>query len=108
MKKLIEMFKFKINRPTGRYRSFFNTNIQIMLKGGQKQKIVGFCEIHPYNIFSIYFQVLKEDIMEDGNKNCVWKNKFYCKKKFDSINDFKKWLNENFETIKKEYNLYES
>jgi len=64
-------FTFKTERPTGRYRSFYSSNHIIKLK-----KIpVGM--IYPSGLdsppFSIHLQVIKKDLMEDGNKNCEWR-----------------------------------
>lgn len=91
-------FTFKTGKPTGRYRSFFTTNTDIKIKG----KIVGL--ILGEN-FTIGFMKIKEDIMEDGNKNCPWKW-VYLKKKSSSLEEAKEWLNSVSDNIVAKYNLY--
>lgn len=91
-------FTFKIHKPTGRYRSFYSIRVDIKLDG---KRVGSFND----NDFRIRLQVIKEDIMEDGNPNCVWKN-ILLKFKANSIKETKVFLNENIEYILKKYKLY--
>ena len=53
----------------------------------------------------ITLHVIKDDIMVDGNPNCCWK-RTYLKYEAPTLNDAKVFLNDNFETILKQFNLY--
>jgi len=59
-------FTFKTTKATGQYRAFHNDHHAIKLDGRE----IGY--ISPVD-FKIYVQVVKKDIMEDGNPNCPWK-----------------------------------
>jgi hypothetical protein len=97
-------FTFKVNRPTGKYKSFSNTYVEIKLDGC----VVGsFSESAINNSSVIAFHVIKEDILEDGNPNCIWKSRF-IKNPNNKIKDTQKFLNENFHIIIEKFNLYKS
>ena len=74
---------FKINKPTGNYKSFFNTNLDIKCNN----IIIGNSSD---NDFKLRLIVIKKDILEDGNKNCSWKWITLSKefKSFDEIKFF--------------------
>ena len=92
-------FTFKTDQPTGRYRSFFKPIHRIKLKGADVGTIT---HEHPHKI---RFMVIKDDIMEDGNPNCVWRWKSLTKK-FDSIDEAKLFLKRNTEQILNKINIY--
>jgi len=92
-------FTFKTEKTTGRYKSFFPDTHYIKYKGHQ---VGGIMDAKPYQI---RLMVIKEDIMEDGNTNCKWKNIFLAKKS-ESLDEAKLWLNENIEKILCKYELY--
>lgn len=92
-------FTFKTERPTGKYKSFFDTYILIKLDG----KIVGFFSGGESK--TIGFHVVKDDILEDNNPNCVWMNKF-IKKPSTDIQEVKEFLNNHFQEIINKFNLY--
>lgn len=98
-------FTFKTIKSTGRYRSFYPDEIQI--KRNKKQ--VGNIDSSGLNNppFKIRFMVIKKDIMEDKNQNCEWKW-ITLKKEFNSIEETKKFLNNNFEEINNNFKLYEN
>lgn len=56
--------------------------------------------------WDIRLQVVKKDINEDGNSNCSWKW-IKLKKKSESLQEAKDFLNENIDQILKLYNLYQ-
>jgi len=92
------MFTFKTNKPTGKWRSFHSTTHDIKIK----RKLVGSIDdAHPHKI---RLTVIKKDILEDGNKNCDWKW-IVLKKKSESLEEAKLFLQENYEAILKRYNL---
>lgn len=91
-------FTFKIHRPTGRYKSFYEPYIEIKLN----KIIVGSLDYaKPHKI---RLMVIKDDINEDGNPNCTFKS-IWLKKENNSIEEAKLWLKEVKEIILKKYNL---
>lgn len=93
-------FKFKTEKPTGRYRSFYKSEHKILLNGNQ----VG--SIDDGDGYSIRLMVIKEDVNEDGNPNCEWKW-IKLKKQSDTLDDAKEFVNANFQTIISKYKLKE-
>lgn len=91
-------FTFKTERATGRYGSFFPVQHYIKLK----RNVVG--RIDDKKPHKISLMVIKDDIMEDGNPNCdwVWKK---VNREFNSVEEAKIWLNDNFERITTSLNL---
>jgi hypothetical protein len=49
--------------------------------------------------------VVKDDINEDGNKNCIWKW-IRFKNEFKTIKDAKSFLNKYYIMITSKYNIY--
>jgi len=104
-------FTFKNYERTGRFRSFDPKGCHIKLRG----EIVGFIQerksygLQPNEVlldrFSISFRLNKEDIMEDGNFNCVWKNATLAKKA-DSLKDAKEFILKFNDEIQKKFNIY--
>jgi len=94
------MFTFKTNKPTGRYKSFFKATYDIKLKG----KVVG--AITSKAPHRIRLEIIKKDIMEDKNPNCLWKWTT-LKKEFNSVDEAKAFLKENYERIVNQLNLYQ-
>ena len=94
----MKKFTFKTIKSTGRWRSFEGDYILIKLNG----KECG--NIRDNEQHTIGFMVIKDDIMEDGNKNCIWKW-IFLKDKFSSLNEAKEFLNINFDKFSK-LNLY--
>jgi len=92
-------FTFKTEKPTGRYRSFDNDTHNIKL---QKVEVGVICSDKP---FKIRLQVVKKDIMEDGNKNCPWKWITF-KKESETLDEAKKFLNDNFEAITSKFTIF--
>ena len=88
MKKLT----FKTNKPTGRYRAFDSTYVDIKLDGN---KIGSISE----NPFKVGLMVVKDGVrFKDNNPNCEWKW-VYLKREFASFDDAKNFVKENFERI---------
>jgi hypothetical protein len=50
--------------------------------------------------------IIKNNIMEDNNPNCEWRW-LTLKKKSDSLQEAKDWLNENIEVIFNTFNIYQ-
>ena len=94
------MFTFKTNKPTGRYKSFYKPTYEIKLK----KKIVG--AITSEVPHQIRLRIIKKDIMEDKNPNCSWKW-ITLKKEFNSVDEAKAFLKENYERIVNQLNLYQ-
>jgi hypothetical protein len=92
-------FTFKTDKPRGPYSSFFSSQHSIKL---QKQKCGSIGDKKPYKI---RFQVLKDDIMEDGNPNCSWKW-ITLKKESTTLQEAKDFVNENFDAIMEKYKIY--
>lgn len=90
-------FTFKTTKPKGRYSWLNEPHHEILLK-----KIpVGTIG----NNNKITLHVIKDDIMVDGNPNCCW-NRTYLEYEAPTLNDAKVFLNDNFEIILKQFNLY--
>jgi hypothetical protein len=49
--------------------------------------------------------VLKKDIIEDNNPNCLWRNIIF-QNKFSTSQLAKDWLNNNIDLILSKYNLH--
>ena len=97
----MKKFTFKTEKSTGRYAAFFADIHHIKLNKIQ-------CgEITDGEGFRIRLQVIKKDIMEDGNANCSWKW-VTMKKISGSLQEAKDWLNseEVRAAIEKIYTIY--
>jgi len=92
------IFTFKTEKPTGQYKAFFPNYHYIKFKKRKCGQIID-------NTWNIKLTVIKEDIMEDGNPNCKWKW-ITLKKKFESLQEAKDFLNTYIEEIMKKFNLY--
>lgn len=91
-------FTFKTEHPTCRYRSFSQDSHHIKLNKIE----VG--SIEPEAPFKIRLMVIKSDIMEDGNPNCIWKW-IRLKKESASLQEAKDFLNGHFSSIISKYQL---
>lgn len=58
-----------------------------------------------FDKWKISIQIVKTDIMEDGNPNCEWKWITFAKI-FTSDDEGKKWIQDNIEYIMKKYKVY--
>jgi hypothetical protein len=92
-------FTFKTDHPTGKYKSFEPDYHHIKLN----KKDVGY--ISDEKPYKIRLQVIKENINENGNPNCVWKWAT-LKKQSETLQEAKDFLNTNFESITQELKLY--
>lgn len=92
-------FTFKTTKPTGKYRSFQNSQHDIKLNGG----VCG--SIQDENPHIVRFMKIKNNVLEDGNPNCVWMW-VRIKKDFSSIKEAKEWVIENSEQLQKQINLF--
>lgn len=92
-------FTFKTEKSTGAYRSFYDDIHYIKYEG----KIVGSIDAKTHQI---RLMVYKNDIMEDKNPNCEWKN-IFMKNEFDSIPQAKDFLNKHIEQILATYKLHQ-
>lgn len=91
-------FTFKTNKPTGKYKSFYLPYHDIKLN---KVK-VGSIEHKPPH--TINLMVIKQDINEDKNPNCVWK-RVRLERYFKSLDEAKEWLNQNIKQLTEKYNF---
>ena len=80
-------FTFKTEKPSGKYRSFFDDHIDIKYN----KKVVG--EITPKFPHKIRLMVIKNEKITDNNPNCNWKW-ITLKKDFESIDEAKLWIND--------------
>lgn len=55
--------------------------------------------------YTITFMVVKANIMEDDNPNCIWKN-ITLNAKFSNLEDAQKFVTENINLIINKYTLY--
>ena len=99
-------FTFKTIKSTGKFRSFCADMIEIK----KNKNLVGCIKSDSqYTLqapFKIRLMVYKNDIMEDNNLNCEWKW-IVLKKEFNSIEETKEFLKNNFELINSKYKFYE-
>lgn len=74
-----------------------------------KGKKVGI--IHPPSwckeSYTIQFMIVKADIMEDRNPNCIWRN-ITLNAKFSELEDAKQFVIDNINSIVKKYTLFEA
>ena len=96
-------FTFKMQRPTGKWKSFSSAFCDILLN---KNQVGAFYEDKSTGtpVISIRLMIEKADIMSDGNKNCPWKW-ITLVKTCASFDEAKLWVNENFELLIKKYTL---
>lgn len=92
-------FTFKTIKPTGKWKWLYKPDHKILLN-----------KIHVGSIdegdkFKIRLKIVKKDIMEDGNPNCVWR---WAKLSFygSTLDEAKTYLNENIDTILNTLKLY--
>ena len=95
----MKKFTFKIIKPTGKWKSFESDIILIKLN----KKECGYIE--PDEPHKVRLMVVKNNINEDGNPNCIWKWITF-KSEFKTIEDAKSFLNENFITITSKFNIF--
>jgi hypothetical protein len=93
----MKKFTFKTEKPTGRYKSFYNVTHHV------KYNKVEIGTIDD-KTFKIRLRVIKQNILEDGNPNCSWKW-ITLKKESASINEAKQFLNDNIAKITSFYSL---
>ena len=93
-------FTFKTEKPEGRYRSFFRTTHHIKLN-----KInVGQIDFRNGK-WKVSFMLIKSDIMEDDNPNCVWMWKRLVPE-FDNVEQAKSWVKVNSDYIQQTLPIY--
>jgi len=90
---------FKIHRPTGQYRSFDHSHMDVKVKKKE-------CGTVYYNSkegkYRLQLAVVKESTEEEP---APFRN-ITLKIQFDSLDDAKVWITEHFSTITSKYNLY--
>jgi pentose-5-phosphate-3-epimerase len=92
-------FTFKTNKPTGRYKAFYNISIDIKYE----KAIVG--SIDHDAPYKIRLMVEKTDTITDNNPNCSWKW-ITLKYEFESIDASKEWLQTNKDSILRSFTLH--
>lgn len=92
-------FSFKTEKATGRWKSFQNDYHIIKLN----KKQVGLIDD---NTWKIRLMVIKDDIYEDNNPNCIWKW-VVIKNEFGTLQEAKDWLNTNFKYLNEKYKLHQ-
>jgi hypothetical protein len=97
-------FTFKKNQSTGRYASFDDPSYDIKFN----KKRVGNISLeksHTIGPYRVMLMINKKDINEDGNPNCEWRWITFSKR-FETIEDAKKWLNDRVDIITSTHNLH--
>jgi hypothetical protein len=92
-------FTFKTEKATGKWKAFEPDWHYIKLRRKEIGTISDQC---PYKI---RLRVVKQDINEDGNPNCVWRWITLAKKSND-LTEAKEYLNNHIETIMELCELY--
>lgn len=92
-------FTFKTDKPTGKWKSFDSPSHYIKLKG------ISCGMIDNDAPHTIRLQVIKKDVMEDGNKNCPWKW-IRLKKESATLQEAKDFVAEKTDAIIAMYNLH--
>ena len=87
----MKKFTFKTEKPTGRYSSFYDPTHHIKLNG----KECGY----------ITAKTFKIKLMVDVPNYETWKW-ITLAKKFDSLDEAKKWLNDNHEKIQTQFKIH--
>jgi len=94
-------FTFKTDKPKGAYSSFFKPIHYIKYK---KQKVGNIIQKDlSGGSFKPGLQVIKADIMEDGNPNCKWKWVWFLPQ--PTLQAAKDLLNNNIDSILEKYVL---
>ncbi len=94
-------FTFKTEKSTGKWRAFYKPSHYIK----RNKNEVGM--IGAEAPFRIRFMIVKDEKYNDNNPNCSWMW-IVLKHESNSLEEAKKFVNDNFEEINKQYNLYES
>lgn len=101
--------KFKIDRPTGKRKAFSSPTYYVIIN-----KIDVGTISHKSNLdrsdrleVGVSFRVLKDDILEDGNSNCVWRN-LTLKARFNTAQEMKDFLTKNLDKIVSSLKLYDT
>lgn len=100
----MKKFTFTTTNPTGRYKAFGQKHHAIKF---DKKEVGYITDGRSNDTYQIRLQVIKADLNEDNNPNCVWKW-ITLKKKSATLQEAKDWLNENRQAILEKYNLYYS
>lgn len=95
---MINKFTFKEHKPTGRYKSFYNSYWDIKLK----KKACGHIHRNDDGEFTITLSIKKEKTKEDP---CSFRNA-KLKAKFSTIEETKNFLEQNTNKIIELYDLY--
>lgn len=100
-------FTFKTEKPTGRYRSFFSETYHIKLNKIEIG-LISLKEKHTDGPFKIRLMAIKNEKlgMDDGNPNCKWMW-IVIKREFETIDDAKIYLNENFDKLTSSIDFYQ-
>jgi hypothetical protein len=97
-------FTFKTDHPTGQYRGFFPNTNHIKYNKINVGLIVGSSNYNNIGPYKIRLQVIKNDIMEDGNPNCNWKW-ITLKHESATVQEAKDFLNNNIDKILNTFEL---
>lgn len=96
---------FKKMAKEGRYRSFQKDYTEIKADG----KYCGFISEVGHEQYRVGFKILKKDILEDNNPNCVWRI-FKCKSVYKNEDAARDWIKHNWKAISEKrglgYELY--
>jgi hypothetical protein len=96
-------FTFKTDKPTGKYKSFFDSQYLIKYK---KVEVGYFSKKYREgkDVFRVNFKVWKNENDLEKEPNCKWKWVTF-KKEFFSLEEAKMWINEIKETIWEKYDI---
>lgn len=95
-------FSIREIKPTGKWKSFSESEYQVKLD----KQIVG--ELVYKKSFKVRLMVIKKDINEDGNPNCIWRWAILKTSELKTKEEVKSWLNENATAIIAHFNLHKT
>ena len=91
-------FTFKTHKETGSYAWLHKPYHKVLLNKNE----VG--SIEPDKPHKIKLMVMKKDIQEDNNPNCLWRW-ITLKRESESLQEAKDFLNENIDAILTKYTI---
>lgn len=99
--KLYELFTFKTEKATGRYRSFYSDSHSIKIKGFECGAIG---DEKPHKIRLMVWKTAEDKAKPGNNPNCDWKW-ITLNRENESLQAAKEWLNKHFDEITKRWDI---
>jgi hypothetical protein len=92
--------RFKTNKPSGKWAWTYNPSYDVIINGSNVGTILH-KSIHDRTErleIGVGFRVVKNDISEDGNFNCIWKTVF-LKARFETVDEMKDFISKHLDGI---------